>query len=223
VVHRPSIARREARRGAFLRRSLLAIATVCVVCAPTVAAAGQIRLAWDASSDATVIGYRVYYGTTSGVYGLSVDAGNQTSVAVNGLINGVRYYFVVRAYNTFGYISAPSNEANGLAATAIFTDDPLTPGVHISKVVHLTELRLRINALRTAIGLPATVWTDPVLTPGVTIARALHLTEMRTALTAVHVARKTTVPVFTDPVLVAGAPIRAVHINDLRTAVKALE
>ena len=221
--HRSAIGRREARQLTFVRRGLLALATACVLCVPGVAAGGQVRLAWDASSDATVIGYRVYYGTTSGVYGSSVDAGNQTGVAVNGLTNGVTYFFVVRAYNALGYISAPSNEASGVAAPPLFTDDPLTPGVHVSKVLHLTELRLRINALRTANGLPATVWTDPTLTPGVTMARTVHLTEMRTALTAVYTVRKTTTPIFTDPVLAVGMPIRAVHISELRAAVKALE
>jgi hypothetical protein len=222
VNHRTAILRREARRLTFLRRCLLALATVCVVCAPSVAAAGQIRLAWDASTDPTVTGYRVYYGTVSGVHTSSINAGNQTTALVSSLTNGARYYFVVRSYNASGVLSAPTGEVNGLAGAVLFIDDPLTAGVHVLKVVHITELRSRINALRTANGLSILSWTD-ALTANSTVARTVHLTEMRTALTAVYVVKKLTVPIFTDPLLVAGTRIRAVHISELRAAVKALE
>jgi hypothetical protein len=60
--------------------------------------AGQVSLAWDAVSGAT--GYKVYYGTTTGIYSSNVDAKTATSQTVANLIDGTRYYFVVQAYNS---------------------------------------------------------------------------------------------------------------------------
>ena len=91
------------------------------------------------------------------------------------------------------------------------------------KAVHVTELRTRIDALRTANELGAVAWTDPTLIPGVTVSKVVHLTELRTALIEVYTALGQTPPSFTDPVLAAGAVIPAVHISELRVAVFAVE
>ncbi len=53
-----------------------------------------------------------YWGHQSGVYGGSVDVGNVTTWQLNGLADGVPYYFVVRAYNSAGLLSAPSIEVS---------------------------------------------------------------------------------------------------------------
>ena len=45
-----------------------------------------------------------------------------------------------------------------------------------------TELRARIDALRSTGGLARFSWTDPVLRPGVTRVRRVHLLELRQAL-----------------------------------------
>ena len=60
-----------------LRLHVLALATV-ILAWSSVAYAGSVTLAWDANTDATVAGYRVYWGTTSGVYTnmLDVRTGN---------------------------------------------------------------------------------------------------------------------------------------------------
>ena len=60
--------------------------------------AGQVKLAWDLVENAT--GYRLHYSTSSGNYSSSIDAQNNTSVAVPGLTDGAPYYFTVNAYNT---------------------------------------------------------------------------------------------------------------------------
>jgi hypothetical protein len=43
------------------------------------AEAATVTLAWDASNDPTVVGYRVDYGYQPGVHQISVNVGNQTS------------------------------------------------------------------------------------------------------------------------------------------------
>lgn len=64
------------------------------------AQANQVTLAWDPSDDAT--GYRLYWGTESGVYSQSQDVGNITSYTVPLLVNTITYYFSVTAYNEAG-------------------------------------------------------------------------------------------------------------------------
>lgn len=103
-----------------------------------------------------------------------------------------------------------------------FTDDPLTSGATI-KAVHVTELRVRIDALRAAQTLPAYGWSDPVLTAGSSVVRARHIVDLRTALTEAYVAAAVTPPVFTGAGPDIGATIRTEHIADLRRAVVALE
>ena len=105
-----------------------------------------------------------------------------------------------------------------------FTDDPLVPGVTPVKEVHFTELRLRIDAVRAAVGLAPFAWTDRVLSAGVTRIRLVHLLELRSALAAAYVASGRAAPSYTDPAPVAGStPIRAAHLLELREAVVALE
>jgi hypothetical protein len=107
---------------------------------------------------------------------------------------------------------------------AAFTDDPLTAGVHTMKVVHITELRTRINTLRSNYGLAATSWPSGTLTAGTTFIRAAHIVELRDALGALYAALKRTAPTYTDSTITAGSTgIKAVHIAELRAAVKALE
>ena len=105
-----------------------------------------------------------------------------------------------------------------------FTDDPLQPGLTPVKAVHFTELRTRIDALRSSAGLPRFSWTDPVLRAGVTRVRRVHLLELRSALAEAYGAAGRSVPRWTDASLVVGAtPIRALHVTELRAAVLALE
>jgi predicted phage tail protein len=75
------------------------------------ASAQVYSAAWDANTDPHTVGYRVFGGTSSGVYTWSVDAGNQTSANLPPLSPGATYFFVVRAYNATGQFGPPSNEA----------------------------------------------------------------------------------------------------------------
>ena len=52
----------------------------------------------------------------------------------------------------------------------------------------------------------------------------MHLVELRTALNEAYQAAGRTLPTYTDLTLVAGVTvIKALHLNELRTAVRALE
>lgn len=71
---------------------------------------GTVEVEWAPVRVQGVLGYRVYYGTapgryfgSAGVAGRSpLDAGNATSLTVEGLENGVLYFFAVESYDRFG-------------------------------------------------------------------------------------------------------------------------
>jgi hypothetical protein len=95
-----------------------------VLGASTASAQTTVTATWDRNSDAYTAGYRLYYGTTSGSYQWSVDAGNQVSAPIS-LSPGSIYYFVVRGYNAEYQHGPASSEATidlrGSAPTAQIT------------------------------------------------------------------------------------------------------
>ncbi len=82
---------------------------------------GTLNLAWEASSDSAVVGHMVYYGTRSGTYEHSADAGSTpgsgytVAYTLRDLSGGQIYYIAVTAYDRFGNESDFSNEVTGLA------------------------------------------------------------------------------------------------------------
>jgi hypothetical protein len=84
------------------------------------AGARSVTLVWDASADATVVGYNVYYGGASGNYTNTIDAVGATNATVGGLVKGRTYYFAATAYTagdgTSPRLESPfSNEASWTA------------------------------------------------------------------------------------------------------------
>lgn len=74
----------------------------------------------------------------------------------------------------------------------------------------LTNLRTRVNGVRTAAGLSPYSFSDQ---PPILIS-AIHITELRTRLTQARTALGLTTPAFTDPAL-SGVVVKAVHFNEL--------
>ncbi len=72
--------------------------------------AQTVSLAWDPSPDETVVGYRIHYGFTNGVYPVTVEAGPSTNITIDLPVPGESYYFVATAYNSLGVESDYSNE-----------------------------------------------------------------------------------------------------------------
>jgi hypothetical protein len=81
-----------------------------LLAASTAHAQSTVTVSWDRNTDSYTAGYRLYYGTASGSYQWSLDAGNQTSAPVN-LSPGSAYFMTVRAYNSRYEYSPPSSEA----------------------------------------------------------------------------------------------------------------
>ncbi len=91
--------------------SLLVSGMVLLLQLP-VFAAQSVTLAWNASTDPTVVGYNIYYGGASGNYTNTLSAGNATNSTVSGLVEGTAYYFAATTYNSSGVQSPFSNEVS---------------------------------------------------------------------------------------------------------------
>ena len=80
------------------------------LCAAPKGGAQSVDLAWDPSPDAGVANYRVHYGTASSNYTTFTNAGSATDLTVQGLTEGVTYYFAVTAIGTNQLESDFSNQ-----------------------------------------------------------------------------------------------------------------
>jgi hypothetical protein len=64
---------------------------------------------WSANSEGDLAGYRLYVGTSSGIYTRSIDVGKVTSHRIT-LSKGSTYFFAVTAYDRTGNESGKSAE-----------------------------------------------------------------------------------------------------------------
>lgn len=100
--------RRARSRGLPTTPIAGALLTIVLV-GVTPAHGGTLTVAWDPSPDPTVMGYRVYVGTTSGAYSEIYDVGNVTTFVYNAA-EGTTYYFTVAAYAPGPVVGPRSSE-----------------------------------------------------------------------------------------------------------------
>ena len=95
------------KRSDWLCSSCVALLLLCAAAAH---GANTVTLAWDPNTEDDLVGYRLYYGFSSGDYAVTNDVGNVTNASVTLPVEGKTYYFAVMAYNSLGLESGPSNE-----------------------------------------------------------------------------------------------------------------
>jgi hypothetical protein len=88
-------------------------------------ALGGARFSWEAVADPVVSGYKVHWGTQSGVYDHSFDAGKVTAVIISGFSEGVEYFSAVTAYSNTGEESEYSVEVSFTVLPAGGTTTPV--------------------------------------------------------------------------------------------------
>jgi len=138
-----------ARRKRIL--TLFLLVSVLVFGPSLEVSAASIKLAWDPSPEPLVTGYRLYYGRSSGVYTVVVDAGDRTDYTVTGLDTGQTYYFTATAYTGTGDESIFSNETSytlpgGASATA--GDSAGGGGCFVATAAYGSGLEPEVVALR---------------------------------------------------------------------------
>ena len=98
--------------------------SLAILSPPNALATGRATLEWSPNSESDLAGYKIYVGTTSGIYGYPLDVGAVTSFTIPNLLEGGTYYFTATAYDLSGNESAPSLE---VSTTIPSPPDP--PGV----------------------------------------------------------------------------------------------
>jgi len=91
----------------------LAVAFVLMFQFPDAAYAQSVSLAWDTSSDTTVVGYKMYRSEQSGSYTSPISGSSALTTAAftdSTVQSGHTYYYVVTAVNASGVESPYSNE-----------------------------------------------------------------------------------------------------------------
>jgi hypothetical protein len=74
----------------------------------------SINLTWNANSEPSLSGYKIYYGTTSNSYGTPIVTGNVTSYKLTGLSNNTPYYIAITSINKIGAESALTPEISAI-------------------------------------------------------------------------------------------------------------
>ncbi len=96
------------------RKGRFAVALGCLMLSLQIPlfAASSVTLAWDASPDANVTGYRIYYGAAPASYTNSITVGNITNTQIASLVEGMTYFFAATAFDASGLESDFSNETS---------------------------------------------------------------------------------------------------------------
>ncbi|MEK6289748.1 MAG: fibronectin type III domain-containing protein [Acidobacteriota bacterium] len=148
------------------------------------------------------------------------------TVDSTGTITGsvVTYLYRVRAVNTAGSTSEPSN--GDLMTTINYSQDEIQQQITTVMKRDLAELRVAVNAVREAAGLNSFAgWTNPDLSqPSITI-KTENIAELRgkfdEAFSALSVINPPTQPAYMDPTLQKQfTPVRKAHFNELRKRVR---
>jgi len=137
----------------FIHRTLASLSVWCCLFSfPNVvqsANTNSVTLQWAANSESDLAGYKVYQGTTAGVYGQAIEVGNVTTYTKSNLQAGLTYYFAITAYDLSGNESYPSTEVS-----KYFEDSSLDltpPSISLTSPTNTTALSgtVTINATAT--------------------------------------------------------------------------
>ena len=101
----------------------VAVAAIFSFAISAFAETSSVSLSWDPNTEPDIAGYKVHWGTSSGVYSQFSDV-PQTTASVSDLTVGVRYYFAVTAYTETGLESGYSAEVSAIVSSPGSTSEP---------------------------------------------------------------------------------------------------
>jgi Fibronectin type III domain/Divergent InlB B-repeat domain len=138
---------------------LLATIASLLVASLCLGHSAQVNLAWDASPDSTITGYKVRYGTTSGNPNQTVTVGIVTTATVTSLSDATTYYFTVLAYNSAGTESRPSNQVSYRTPGQGSTTYTLTVNSGSGDGSYAPSTQVAVNANSPPAGQEFDIWT----------------------------------------------------------------
>ena len=172
--------------------------------AATATSTTTVAITWSAVPGAT--NYEVARLTQGGVSQVWTVVGivTGTSQPDTDVVATKTYLYRVRAGDGTTFSAQSSMDA-----VTMMIDAPISVGALVMGA-DLTDLRSRVNSVRSTAGLSLPSYSDPTSA----IVLATHITELRTRLTQARTALGLTTPAFTD-VSLTGIPVKAVHFNEL--------
>ena len=128
---------RQTGKASFIRPllySLIIFAITIAFFAPGIASSAEVILAWDDNTEPDLMGYNIYYDTSSGdpYYGTGADQGDSPitvligdlddpqnpEITLTGLDDDQDYYFALTAFDSEGNESGYSNEVSTADGTS---------------------------------------------------------------------------------------------------------
>ena len=143
-----------------------------------------------------------------------------TTFTDNSVTSGTAYLYRVRAADSAGNLSPPSNF--DLATAISFTDDSIVISSTTIKAAHINELRQAVNAVRaTTANLGPANWGGSI-NAGVSTVQATHIQDLRTNLDQARSALGLSACAYTDNSIAAlqASFIKKEHFDQLRQCVK---
>ncbi|HKO57363.1 MAG TPA: zinc-dependent metalloprotease family protein [Thermoanaerobaculia bacterium] len=180
------------------------------VVAATATTSTNVAVSWAAIPGAT--SYEVYRRGSGGGYVL-VGTAAGTSFDDNTAASNTAYLYAAKTVSSGG--TSPLGSPD-LATTVIFTDPTLSAQSTPVRVVHITQLRAAVNAVRALTNMGGYPFADPSLAAG-DQAKGAHIINLRTALNEAFGALALSVPSYTDPTITI---IRTPHVKELRDALQ---
>ena len=115
-------------------RRLPIVLSLLIILPVSLSWSGEVNVTWNPSDTAT--GYRLYRSTTAGEFSDSVDVGNSTEAAAEGLEDCTTWHFAASAYNAAGESALSSHVPTWpRAVIAQASPDQAEPGSQLSVVV----------------------------------------------------------------------------------------
>jgi hypothetical protein len=91
------------------------------------ATSDSATLQWAANQEANLAGYRIYRGTTPGVYGVPTTVGKITTYQYSNLLTDKTHYFTITAFDASGNESLPSPEVKKYITKSSNSSGPPPP------------------------------------------------------------------------------------------------
>ncbi|HEX3626329.1 MAG TPA: fibronectin type III domain-containing protein, partial [Verrucomicrobiae bacterium] len=102
-------------------------------------------LTWTASTSPNIVGYNIYYGTSSNAYTNEISAGNISSLTISNLAVGTTYYFAASAVNSSGIQSALSSPTSYTVTLPV----PLLTITNVTSGMHVTNSTFKVMGVAT--------------------------------------------------------------------------